>query len=67
MRMKMVLKLLQTRVKYSKSLQILMITKLTSKLLKAWLAEHGFVHVGQNDYAKYDPLITGDTSQSKYE
>lgn len=28
-----------------------------------WLSEHGFVHVGQNDYAKYDPLITGDTSR----
>ncbi len=37
------------------------------KAAESWLAEHGFVHVGQNDYAKYDPLITGDTSQSKYE
>ena len=37
------------------------------KAAEAWLAEQGFVHIGQNDYAKYDPLMTGDTSESKYE
>lgn len=37
------------------------------KAAEAWLLEHGFVHVGDSDYAKYDPLITGDTSQSTYE
>jgi hypothetical protein len=37
------------------------------KAAEAWLAEQGFVHVGQNDYAKYDPLMIGDTSESKYE
>ena len=37
------------------------------KAAEAWLAEHGFVHVSQNDYAKYEPLMAGDTSQSNYE
>ena len=37
------------------------------KAAEAWLAEQGFVHIGQNDYAKYDPLMIGDTSESKYE
>lgn len=37
------------------------------KAAEAWLLEHGFVHVGDSDYAKYDPLMTGDTSQSSYE
>ena len=37
------------------------------KAAEAWLLEHGFVHVGKSDYAKYDPLMTGDTSQSTYE
>lgn len=37
------------------------------KAAEAWLAEHGFVHVGQSDYAKYEPLMAGDTSLSKYE
>jgi hypothetical protein len=37
------------------------------KAAEAWLLEHGFVHVGDSDYAKYDPLMTGDTSQSTYE
>jgi hypothetical protein len=32
------------------------------KAAEAWLGEQGFVHVGQSDYAKYDPLMTGDTS-----
>ena len=32
------------------------------KAAEAWLAEQGFVHVDQNDYAKYDPLMIGDTS-----
>jgi len=29
---------------------------------EAWLSEHGFVHSGGTDYVKYDPLMTGDTS-----
>ena len=37
------------------------------KAAEAWLLEHGFVHVCDSDYAKYDPLMTGDTSQSTYE
>lgn len=37
------------------------------KAAEGWLAEQGFVHVGQSDYAKYDPLMTGDTSESEYE
>jgi coproporphyrinogen III oxidase-like Fe-S oxidoreductase len=37
------------------------------KAAEAWLAEQGFVHIGQSNYAKYDPLMTGDTSESKYE
>ena len=37
------------------------------KAAEAWLAEHGFVHAGGSDYVKYDPLMTGDTSESKYE
>ena len=37
------------------------------KAAEAWLLEHGFVHVGKSDYAKYDPLMIGDTSQSTYE
>ncbi len=37
------------------------------KAAEAWLAEHGFVHVGLSDYAKYEPLMTGDTSESEYE
>lgn len=37
------------------------------KAAEAWLAEHGFVHVGQSDYAKYEPLMIGDTSESEYE
>ncbi len=37
------------------------------KAAEAWLAQQGFVHVDQNDYAKYDPLMIGDTSESKYE
>lgn len=36
------------------------------KAAEAWLLEHGFVHVGDGDYAKYDPLMTGDTSNSTY-
>ena len=37
------------------------------KAAEAWLLEHGFVHVGDSDYAKYDPLMTGDISRSTYE
>lgn len=37
------------------------------KAAEAWLSEHGFVHVGGSDYAKYEPLMIGDTSQSAYE
>ena len=37
------------------------------KAAEAWLAEHGFVHAGGSDYAKYEPLMAGDTSQSNYE
>ena len=37
------------------------------KAAEAWLAEHGFVHVGGSDYVKYEPLMAGDTSQSEYE
>lgn len=37
------------------------------KAAEVWLAEQGFVHVCQNNYAMYDPLMTGDTSESKYE
>lgn len=41
--------------------------QLNLKAAEAWLAEHGFVHVSGNDYVKYDPLMVGDTSESKYE
>lgn len=34
---------------------------------EAWLLEHGFVHVSDRNYAKYDPLMTGDTSDSRYD
>ncbi len=37
------------------------------KAAGAWLAEHGFVHAGGSDYAKYDLLMIGDTSGSNYE
>lgn len=34
------------------------------KAAEAWLAEHGFVHVGGSDYVKHEPLMTGDTSEA---
>ncbi len=34
------------------------------KAAEVWLAEHGFVHVGGSDYVKYEPLMTGDTSEA---
>jgi len=67
MRMELVLKLIQAVVKCLKSLPILVTTLVNLKATEAWLAEHGFVHAGGNDYVKYDPLMIGDTSGSNYE
>ncbi len=36
------------------------------KAAEAWLLEHGFIHISDNNYAKYEPLMTGDTSESTY-
>lgn len=41
--------------------------QLNLKAAEAWLLEHGFVHVGDSNYAKYEPRMTGDTSQGTYE
>jgi hypothetical protein len=38
--------------------------QLNLKAAEAWLAEHGFVHAGGSDFVKYEPLMTGDTSEA---
>ena len=38
--------------------------QLNLKAAEAWLAEHGFVHASGSDYVKYEPLMTGDTSEA---